>query len=98
MLGSAGVICAWVTVGLDLGIVNHSALHATFPHEARVRLLRSEGKIENEKLEQLKTICFRATQGRVSRPCCDTKEARRRNSGHSGSHAIPGCVSRPSAF
>jgi hypothetical protein len=44
--------------GLDLepfeDIMNHSVLQATFPHEATIRLLRSERKIENEKLGQLK--------------------------------------------
>jgi hypothetical protein len=48
-----------VTLGLDLGesfedIMNHSVSQVAGPHEAKIRLLRSERKIENEKLGQLK--------------------------------------------
>jgi hypothetical protein len=34
--------------------MNHSVSQAAFPHEAKIRLLRSERKIENEKLGRLK--------------------------------------------
>ena len=36
-------------------IMNHSVTQPAGPHETKARLLRSERKIEGEKLEQLKT-------------------------------------------
>jgi hypothetical protein len=47
--------CAWSTLALDWG--HHGSFHiaSEFPHEAKIRLLRAERKIENEKLEQFKT-------------------------------------------
>jgi hypothetical protein len=42
------------TKGKTGGIMNHSEPLATAPHEAQVRLLRSERKIESQKLLQLK--------------------------------------------
>jgi hypothetical protein len=41
-------------LGLDLDIMNHSVSQVAGPHEARIRLLRTERKIENEKLGRLK--------------------------------------------
>jgi hypothetical protein len=35
-------------------IMNHSVSQEAGPHEAKIRLLRTERKIENEKLGQLK--------------------------------------------